>query len=173
MATTLATATRVPGLELELRTDTQYADAYLNGRPFAHLRRRRVIGEASAPVWSIYLNGSSQMWAGAPTARAAVRMVEAEALGALKRRAGVMVSQPAFTAADDAWSAALCEAYGCRLGSITYSRARYNVRSADYPATPAGQRAAAAWRERERCRLAWEHDTQRALEAARAERASA
>lgn len=35
----LASASRVPGLSLELRTDTQSATAYLHGRPFATVQR--------------------------------------------------------------------------------------------------------------------------------------
>lgn len=162
MSDLLAKARRVPGLELELRTDTQFADAYLDGAPFAHLRRRRIIGEADAPVWSIYLKESCGLWYGAASASGAVRVVEAEASGQLRRRQGVTISQPAFAEAEAVWSQALAIAYGLP-GSIAYSRARYELGPKDWPAA-----VTVAWRQRERARIAWDHDAQAALAAVRA-----
>jgi hypothetical protein len=83
MATILATAADYRtlaglGLELELRTDTQFATAYLGGQPFATVQRRRVIGEADQPQWQAYgLDG--QRFAHAATARGMVRLVMARA----------------------------------------------------------------------------------------------
>lgn len=82
-ATVLASAADYPalsalGLELELRTDTQFAAAYLGGHPFASIQRRRVIGEDHAPVWQAFgLDG--QRFAHAATARGIVRLVTARA----------------------------------------------------------------------------------------------
>lgn len=76
MATTLATATRVPGLVLELRTDTQDATAYLCGRPFATVQRAR--HGSDAPRWQAYrLDGTR--FAHAASAATMVRMVETAA----------------------------------------------------------------------------------------------
>lgn len=57
MANLIASASRVPGLELELFTDTQFADAYLNGRPFASIRRRHAFDPAGDPPWRLWWHG--------------------------------------------------------------------------------------------------------------------
>lgn len=77
MSDLLASASRVPDLELELRTDTQFATAYLRGRPFATVQRARAL-DSEAPRWQAFgLDG--QRFSHAATARSMVRLVEARA----------------------------------------------------------------------------------------------
>ena len=62
MSDLLAAAT-LPGLELELRTDTQWATAYLDGAPFLTLQRRRVTDPEGGPVWRAYTTQGAQAFA--------------------------------------------------------------------------------------------------------------
>lgn len=88
MSDLLAAAT-LPGLELELRTDTQYATAYLGGVPFLTLQRRRVIGE-SGPLWKAYTTDGALAF-GAYSSPGAVRRAEHLALMVQRRIADALV----------------------------------------------------------------------------------
>lgn len=59
MSDLIVHASRVPGLELELRTDTQYASAYLHGRPFATVRRRHAFDPPGSPSWQVWIGNDS------------------------------------------------------------------------------------------------------------------
>lgn len=78
-----ASAYPVPGLELDLFTDTQFASAYLNGAPFACVRRRHAFDPRTAPAWQAWARDGSLMGS-ASTARGMVRRVAAAALAAAR-----------------------------------------------------------------------------------------
>lgn len=79
MADLLARASRVPGLELELLTDTQWATAYLHGKPFATVERARIYAPAGTPRWQAFGVHGGKAFAAAPSARSIVSLVERHA----------------------------------------------------------------------------------------------
>lgn len=75
MSDLLAAASRVPGLVLELRSDTQHATAYLRGRPFATVQRKRATDRTPGAAWTVYSLKGERL-GGYATARGAVSQVE-------------------------------------------------------------------------------------------------
>lgn len=81
------------GLELALYSDTQWATAYLDGKPFATIQRAGVY-DREAPRWQAYdLNG--KRFAHAATARGIVRLVTGAAAWASIRFAPPRLPSPA------------------------------------------------------------------------------
>lgn len=86
MADLIAKACRVPGLELEIDTATQYATAYLDGRPFATVRRRHAFDPRTDPPWRAW-DVTGRPLASRLSAQGIVRAVEIAAQNRLWPRA--------------------------------------------------------------------------------------
>lgn len=83
--TLIAKARKVPGLELEIHTDSdRFITAYLNDRPFVMLQRKRVYGPKDEPTWRAFDLMGVEV-AHSMTARTMVVLIECEARKALAR----------------------------------------------------------------------------------------